>query len=50
MKHFIGALMAFTILAGAHAQTNWVICENPVNGARQSFPDSCPAGWIFVGL
>ena len=46
----MGALFVITMfyLQPVQAQTNWVICENPVNGARQSFPNRCPSGWIFI--
>lgn len=52
MKNFIGAVLAFSIFTGAQimAQTQWVICENPINGMRQQFPNSCPSGWIYIGI
>lgn len=47
--------LALAIVVGAllvpvsQAQTDsWAVCENPQNGARQSFKGGCPAGWIFI--
>ena len=44
----VAFVLMITFTYEANAQTNWVVCENPVNGQTQSFPNRCPSGWIFI--
>ena len=44
----IGLSFAMNVKAHQDEQTNWVVCENIANGVRQSFPNRCPSGLVFV--
>jgi hypothetical protein len=48
----VGATLVFILFTAlvteSSAQTNWVVCESIMNGTQQSFPGSCPSGWVFI--
>lgn len=55
MKNFIASFITLLVLLAGTlttvevtAQTSWVECENVATGARQSFPNRCPFGWVRV--